>query len=216
MSDKLDGLPPAPEKDDPIGALMRRATMRNFWTVGRANHFEPCHPDTVPFLLDEEEVKRRSMAGGKKSKVFPAPAYEQHGLRLGAPSLRAYRTLADNLLARATLGEISWAEAKAGIAALQTAASMYLGEKMMRANGLEDKAHAHELGPFGGLRDQDTVVVPGVRRRTVTKSGIDGHGNPVRSTETVEEDTMPAALPGEAVEVPALPVVPGLEGEFDP
>lgn len=136
---------------------------------------------------------QQSVAKIKDRQPLPTQrqSYATHGLRMGAPSLRAYRTLADNLLARAAVGEISWTEAKAGIAAIHQSASMFLGERMMKANGVPDVAETHELGPLGGIEIEDAIVTPTRKRTRKQRAGVDPHGNPVRVQETVEETTEP-------------------------
>lgn len=133
-------------------------------------------------------------------------------------SIRAYRRMADALLLAAAAGKIRWQDARQGIAAIETAASMYMGEKVMQRSGIEDREDEHVLGEDGGL------VLPGRIRSAVTRTvktttGIDRHGNQVQTTTVEEQDVAPAAdieASADDDELEALPPPGDLPADDEP
>lgn len=126
-------------------------------------------------------------------------------------SVRAYRRMADALLMAAAAGKIRWLDAKQGIAAIETAASMFMGEKVLQRSGVSDVEDDHILGEDGGLVLPTKQIRSAVTRTVTRTTGVDRFGNPISITKVVEQD---AAEPSD-VEVEAE-VDDGAEAENKP
>lgn len=143
---------------------------------------------------------------GKTAVTKPSPrrvnAAKELSTYTGVRSVRAYRRLADALLFEAAAGRIKWSEARAGIAAIEASASLYMGEKMLQRSGIKDVEDVHPEGNDGGLAIPDGKIRPAITRTVRRIQGVDKYGNVINSVEVVEEDTAPAPDVEQVAELP--------------
>lgn len=114
--------------------------------------------------------------------------------RAAFSSIRAMRRLLEKVTAEAYEGRRPMKDLAAMSVAVKTMAELFVAEKMLMAQGLDQEESAHPLGDMGGLPDLSPRQY--VTRTKSVKKGTSAKGTPIDEAKiTLIEGAEPASLP---------------------
>jgi len=106
-------------------------------------------------------------------------------------SMRGYRRQIDELIARASRGELAWSDVASGTSAIKSAAEILMAENLAKLNDVSDMELDHALGQDGGYDEYDPNGRAKVfkKHKRVLTQGVNAKGETVNMEQiTVEGD----------------------------